>query len=104
MKLLQGDCIEQLRTLPGDLRADICLCDPPYSSGGTHAGDRKASTTAKYTDTDFDGAAKLPPFSGDNMDQRSFTEFMRWVCLELRQKTREGGSSHSSWTGATSLR
>lgn len=91
MKLLQGDCIEQLRRLPEDVRADICLCDPPYSSGGLHAGDRKANTTAKYTDNDFNGAAKLPPFSGDNMDQRSFTEFMRRVCVELRQKTREGG-------------
>lgn len=91
MKLLQGDCIEQLRRLPEDVRADICLCDPPYSSGGPHAGDRKANTTAKYTDNDFNGAAKLPPFSGDNMDQRSFTEFMRRVCVELRQKTREGG-------------
>lgn len=91
MKLLQGDCIEQLRRLPEDVRADICLCDPPYSSGGLHAGDRKANTTAKYTGNDFNGAAKLPPFSGDNMDQRSFTEFMRRVCVELRQKTREGG-------------
>ena len=62
MRLLQGDCIEQLRKLPEDVRADICLCDPPYSSGGLHAGDRKASTTAKYTDNDFNGAAKLPPF------------------------------------------
>ena len=51
----------------------------------------KANTTAKYTDRDFDGAARLPAFSGDNMDQRSFTAFMRWVCSELRQKTREGG-------------
>ena len=57
MKLLQGDCIEQLRRLPEDVRADICLCDPPYSSGGLHAGDRKANTTAKYTDNDFNGAA-----------------------------------------------
>ena len=91
MILLHGDCIEQLRKLPEDIRADICLCDPPYSSGGTHAGDRKASTTAKYTDRNYNGSAKLPPFSGDNMDQRSFTEFMRWVCAELIQKTREGG-------------
>lgn len=66
------------------------------TSGGLHAGDRKANTTAKYTDNDFNGAAKLPPFSGDNMDQRSFTEFMRRVCVELRQKTREGGGSWPS--------
>lgn len=91
IQLYMGDCIEQLRRLPEGTMADVCLCDPPYSSGGTHAGDRKASTRAKYTDRDSNGAARLPNFSGDNMDQRSFIEFMRWVCVELRQRTREGG-------------
>lgn len=90
IRLLHGDCLAMLKEVePGSV--DLILCDPPYSSGGTHAGDRKASTTAKYTDNDFNGAARLPAFSGDNMDQRSFTAFMRWVCSELRQKTREGG-------------
>lgn len=90
IQLLHGDCLTLMKEVePGSV--DLVLCDPPYSSGGTHAGDRKANTTAKYTDRDFDGAARLPAFSGDNMDQRSFTAFMRWVCSELRQKTREGG-------------
>lgn len=90
IRLLHGDCLAMLKEVePGSV--DLILCDPPYSSGGTHAGDRKASTTAKYTDNDFNGASRLPAFSGDNMDQRSFTAFMRWVCSELRQKTREGG-------------
>ena len=90
IRLLHGDCLAMLKEVePGSV--DLILCDPPYSSGGTHAGDRKASTTAKYTDNDFNGAARLPAFSGDNMDQRSFTAFMRWVCSELRQKTMEGG-------------
>ena len=88
--LYRGDCLEILSQIePASI--DLVLADPPYSSGGTHAGDRKASTTAKYTASEFNGAAKLPPFSGDNMDQRSFTAFMRWVCSELRQKTKEGG-------------
>ena len=90
IRLLQGDCLTMLKEV-APASVDLVLCDPPYSSGGTHAGDRKASTTAKYTDRDYDGAAKLPAFSGDSMDQRSFTAFMRWVCSELRQKTREGG-------------
>lgn len=90
IQLLHGDCLTLMKEVePGSV--DLVLCDPPYSSGGTHAGDRKANTTAKYTDRNFDGAARLPAFSGDNMDQRSFTAFMRWVCSELRQKTREGG-------------
>lgn len=87
--LYRGDCLEILSQIePASI--DLVLADPPYSSGGTHAGDRKASTTAKYTDRGT-ATAKLPPFSGDNMDQRSFTAFMRWVCSELRQKTKEGG-------------
>ena len=90
IRLLHGDCLAMLKEVESG-SVDLVLCDPPYSSGGTHAGDRKASTTAKYTDNDFNGAARLPAFSGDNMDQRSFTAFMRWVCSELRQKTREGG-------------
>lgn len=90
IRLLHGDCLTMLKEV-APASVDLVLCDPPYSSGGTHAGDRKASTTAKYTDLGYDGAAKLPAFSGDNMDQRSFTAFMRWVCSELRQKTREGG-------------
>lgn len=103
IKLLHGDCLALMADVaPGSV--DLVLCDPPYSSGGTHAGDRKASTTAKYTDDDYNGAAKLPAFSGDNMDQRSFTEFMRWVCAELRLRTREGGSWRCSSTGGTSRR
>ena len=90
IRLLHGDCLAMLKEVePGSV--DLVLSEPPYSSGGTHAGDRKASTTAKYTDNDFNGAARLPAVSGDNMDQRSFTACLRWVCSELRQKTREGG-------------
>lgn len=90
IQLLHGDCLTLMKEVkPGSV--DLVLCDPPYSSGGTHAGDRKASTAAKYLDDDFAGAARLPSFSGDNMDQRSFTAFMRWVCTELRLRTREGG-------------
>ena len=87
--LLRGDCLQQLENVPGGV--DMVLCDPPYSSGGLYAGQRKQSTAKKYTDTDYDGAAKLPSFSGDNMDQRAFTEFMRWVCMKLREKTKESG-------------
>lgn len=54
IQLLHGDCLTLMKEVePGSV--DLVLCDPPYSSGGTHAGDRKANTTAKYTDRDFDG-------------------------------------------------
>ncbi len=69
----------------------MVLCDPPYSSGGLYAGDRKKSTREKYTCRSFKGAASFADFSGDNMDQRSFTEFMRMVLAKARYKTVPGG-------------
>lgn len=69
----------------------MVLTDPPYSSGGLFAGDRKASTRTKYTDSDYNGSARFQNFSGDNMDQRSFTEFMRTVLAKCRQKTKQEG-------------
>src|SRR5699024_591425 len=53
--LLQGDCLELLKDIP-DGSVDMVLCDPPYSSGGLFAGDRKASTRTKYCDGDYNGA------------------------------------------------
>ena len=91
IKLLKGNCLDLLRQLePGC--ADLVLIDPPYSSGGLFAGDRKQDTRAKYTDADFNGAARFPSFSGDNMDQHSFIQFMTHVSMELRELTKEGGT------------
>ena len=67
------DCLEGMKLLP-DESLDMVLTDPPYSSGGLFAGDRKADTRNKYTRTECNGAARCQSFSGDNMDQRSFTE------------------------------
>lgn len=87
MKLMLGDCLELIQGLP-DGSVDMVLTDPPYSSGGLFAGDRKAGTSTKYTSKDYNGAARFPDFSGDNMDQRSFTEFMRMVLNKCRQKAK----------------
>lgn len=87
MQLLRGDCLELMKDIP-DSSVDMVLTDPPYSSGGLFAGDRKNSTRTKYTDSDYNGAARFQNFSGDNMDQRSFTEFMRMVLTKARQKSR----------------
>lgn len=84
--LWQGDCMELMKDIP-DGSVDMVLTDPPYSSGGLFAADRKASTRAKYTDSDFHGAARFQDFSGDNMDQRSFTEFMRMTFSSARRKS-----------------
>lgn len=42
-----GDCLCEMEEIQ-DGTADMVLTDPPYSSGGLFAGDRKASTRAKY--------------------------------------------------------
>lgn len=84
------DCLEGLKDVP-DGSIDLVLTDPPYSSGGAFSGDRKSRTSTKYTATDFDGAAKLPDFSGDNMDQRGFMEFTRQVFAKCREKTKPEG-------------
>ena len=86
-QLLWGDCMERLREIP-DGSIDMLLTDPPYSSGGLFAGDRKANTQTKYTDISYQGAARFPNFSGDNMDQRSFTEFLRMVLAKAREKAK----------------
>ena len=84
-----GDCLCEMEAIQDGV-ADMVLTDPPYSSGGLFAGDRKASTRKKYTDADFSGAARFQNFSGDNMDQRSFTEFMRRVFMAARMKSKPG--------------
>lgn len=86
-QLYQGDCLELMKNIP-DASVDMVLTDPPYSSGGLFAGDRKANTRTKYTDSKYNGAARFQNFSGDNMDQRSFTEFMRMVLNKCRQKSK----------------
>jgi len=90
MQLYQGDCLEIMREIPGD-SIDMVLTDPPYSSGGLFAGDRKASGRVKYCDTDHNGMARFQDFSGDNMDQRGFTEYMRTVLTRARRKIKAGG-------------
>lgn len=84
------DCIEGLAAVP-DNSVDLVLTDPPYSSGGAFSGDRRSRTGVKYTATDYEGAAALPDFSGDNMDQRGFTEFCRQVLAKCREKTKPEG-------------
>lgn len=92
MQLFHGDCLEELKQIE-EGSVDMVLTDPPYSSGGLFAGDRRQSTRDKYTDRDFQGAARLPNFSGDNMDQRSFTEFSRMVFEKCRRKLKPGGGA-----------
>lgn len=85
-----GDCLELMEGIPNN-SIDMVLTDPPYSSGGLFAGQRKCSTSKKYCNIRYNGSARFQDFSGDNMDQRSFTEFMRLVFMKARLKMKLGG-------------
>lgn len=88
--LLRGDCLDLIDRVQDD-SVDMMLTDPPYSSGGMFAGDRKSSTGSKYTAKEFNGAHALPDFTGDNMDQLSFIWFMRHIMAQCRPKIKQGG-------------
>jgi site-specific DNA-methyltransferase (adenine-specific) len=89
-QIFNGDCLAELHNIPDD-SIDMVLTDPPYSSGGLFAGNRKQDTRTKYTSSKDNGAARFQNFSGDNMDQRSFTAFCREVFSQIRPKVKEGG-------------
>ncbi len=89
-QIFNGDCLAELQNIP-DASIDMVLTDPPYSSGGLFAGNRKQDTRTKYCSKEHEGAARFQNFSGDNMDQRSFTAFCREVFAQVRSKVKEGG-------------
>jgi len=78
-ELWNGDALSILRDLP-DASVDAVVTDPPYSSGGLHAGARRVDPAQKYQAT---GTKKTyPPMLGDCKDQRSFT---LWATLWLSE-------------------
>lgn len=85
-----GDALALLRSLPPQ-SVDGVIFDPPYNSGGTFSTARKADTGSKYLEDSGRRAQALPSYSGDNMDMRSFTLFLREVFFAALQATRPGG-------------
>lgn len=86
--LIQGDSLRVLPLLKGAAITDV-MADPPYSSGGTHKGDRSLTTSAKYQGPKARGL--YAEFSGDNRDQRSFAHWSAmWLGL-CREITRPEG-------------
>lgn len=71
MKVLEG-------LPPGSV--DAVITDPPYSSGGRTAGERRRSTKEKYMGTEAkqNSEGRLVDFAGDERDQRSY---LRWMNL-----------------------
>lgn len=94
IQLMQGNCLFELENVP-DNSVDMILTDPPYSSGGMFAGNRKKDTKSKYTSDEYSGAARFQNFSGDNMDQRVFMAFYREVFGKAKKKMKEGGDNRN---------
>jgi hypothetical protein len=65
-RLHQVDALDFARRLPAQ-SLHMLFTDPPYSSGGLHAGARAQSTTAKYIRGDT--KTVYADFESDNMDR-----------------------------------
>jgi len=74
-----GDALIWLQTLP-DASVDALITDPPYASGGLHAGSRKAAPARKYQQNSV--AVQRVDFVGDARDQRAQ---LVWMMLWLSQ-------------------
>lgn len=86
--LIHGDCLRALHQL-GEVGISDVMADPPYSSGGTHHGNRTANPSAKYQGPKARGL--YAEFSGDNRDQRSFAHWSALWLGAAREITRAEG-------------
>ncbi len=80
--LYHAHCLDLLPQLAA-ASVDAVITDPPYASGGTHAGERSADPIDKYCHADH--ARGRHSFSGDHLDQRSWTA---WCGTWLRECAR----------------
>ena len=88
VKLYHGDSIRTLIELENE-SIDAVITDPPYCSGGAHAGDRKKGTQSKYLTGNKD--SKFPDFGGDAKDQRAFHFWCLMWLSECYRVTKNGG-------------
>ncbi|MDK2956537.1 MAG: hypothetical protein PWQ57_2033 [Desulfovibrionales bacterium] len=77
--MIQGEALTRLFDMPSEC-IDAILTDPPYSTGGTYAGQRQQRTALKYQSSRT--KTRYLDFPGDNRDQRSF---LAWASLWLTQ-------------------
>lgn len=87
-RLHRTDALQFARALP-DRSIDMLFTDPPYSSGGLHAGTRAQTTSQKYVS----GGAKVvyEDFGSDNMDQRSWSFWCHAWLSETYRALKPGG-------------
>ncbi len=80
-----------LATLPDEC-VDSVITDPPYNSGGRTAKER-TSRSARQKYTSADAQHTLPDFTGENMDQRSYTLWLTQIMTEAHRATKPGGTA-----------
>jgi len=86
-KIIHGDLLHVLPTLPDDLFGGI-ITDPPYASGAADQNSKQKSTAAKYSSVK--NGNPLPDFEGDSKDQRSWTRWMTEWLIEARRVCKPG--------------
>ena len=82
IELFHGEALALLAELPG-ASYDAVITDPPYSSGGTTASQRRQDPVSKYCHNG--NPCDRPSFSGDAKDQRSFTWWTMAYLSECRR-------------------
>ena len=87
MELIYGDALREMERMEDGV-FDAIITDPPYASGAMTKGGREQATSRKYTDGK--GRCPYPDFAGDQMDQRSWTHFLRDVLSEGLRVCRPG--------------
>src|SRR5690554_3860754 len=87
-RLYNGDCLEIMRTLDEE-SIDAVITDPPYSSGGLMAGERRLGTNEKYKHSST--RRKDPQFTGDNRDQRSWAFWSTMWIIQAARLLKTGG-------------
>ena len=89
--ILHAEALTVLRQTPPSI-ADALITDPPYSSGGQFRGDRAQDTRNKYLSSGEIAAEYAKhSFTGDNLDQRSWTSWTaEWLQL-ARATVKVGG-------------
>lgn len=79
VRLYHGEALASLLAL-APASVDALITDPPYSSGGQFRGDRTQSAKTKYLANHSPRQSVVGDFTGDNRDQRSFSQ---WCALWL---------------------
>jgi site-specific DNA-methyltransferase (adenine-specific) len=86
--LRHGDALPELLAMPEN-SVDAVITDPPYSSGGFTRADKANTPSKKYQQC---GVARVyPEFSGDNLDQRSYTAWSTLWISECVRVLKPGG-------------